>query len=283
MNLAEDIVRVIEATDATDGLAERVQELVHRVVGEGDLQDALTGRWLGHALHPMLTDLPIGFWTSAFTLDFVGGRRSRAAAQRLVGIGVLSALPAVASGATDWADTYGAERRVGLVHAALNTAAVACFAFSWNARRRGHQAKGVLWGLAGSAVATGGGYLGGHLTQRLGVGIDNTAFHEPPDRWVPTEPASEWADGEPRRVVVDGAPVAVVRDRGQWHALDARCTHRGGPLDEGTVRDGCVECPWHQSRFRLPDGAVARGPAAAPQPVLGVRVEADVVAVGPPD
>jgi nitrite reductase/ring-hydroxylating ferredoxin subunit len=196
---------------------------------------------------------------------------------------VLSALPAIASGAVDWADAYGAERRVGAVHAALNTAALTCFAFSWNARRRGRHAKGILLGLAGSAVATGGGYLGGHLTQRLGLGIDNTAFEAPPDHWVPTEAASEWTDGEPRRVDVDGTPVAVVRDRGQWHALDARCTHRGGPLDEGTVRDGCIECPWHQSRFRLSDGAVARGPAAAPEPVLGVRVEDDVVTVGPPD
>src|SRR6478609_1593350 len=157
MNPAEEIVGVIERTGATDAVAARLQGLVHQAVGRGDLQDALTGRWLGHALHPMLTDLPIGFWTSAFTLDLVGGRRGRAAAQRLVGLGVLSALPAIASGAADWSDTYGAERRVGTVHAALNTAALACFAFSWNARRRGRHAKGVLWGLAGSAVATGGG------------------------------------------------------------------------------------------------------------------------------
>jgi nitrite reductase/ring-hydroxylating ferredoxin subunit/uncharacterized membrane protein len=281
MDTPEAIVRVIETAQVTDGAAEKVQRLVRQAVGSGPLRDALTGRWLGHALHPMLTDLPIGFWTSAFTLDLIGGRASRAAAQRLVGLGVLSALPAIASGATDWSDTYGAERRVGAVHAALNATALLCFTASWAARRRGRNGRGILWGLAGSTVATGGGYLGGHLVQRLGLGVDNTTFDERPNTWVKTLPVSEWAEATPRRVDVHGTPVAVVRTRGTWHALAARCSHRGGPLDEGKVVDSCLECPWHGSRFRLVDGTLARGPAAAPQPVLGVRVERDVLEVGP--
>src|SRR6476619_231299 len=183
-----------------DGVS-RLLEQVTRVLPErGAVKDALTGRWLGHALHPMLTDLPIGFWTSAFTLDLLGGRKHRATSQRLVGIGVLSALPAIATGATDWSDATDEERRVGLVHAALNTAALACFTASWLARRRGRHARGVLWGLAGSTVATGGGYLGGHLTQRMGLGIDNTTFDDVPARWVATLPAAEWVDDVPRRV-----------------------------------------------------------------------------------
>lgn len=277
----EAVVREIEGLSALDGVSEHVQRLVRHAVGTETLRDALTGRWLGHAVHPLLTDLPIGFWTSAFTLDLIGGRRSRAASQRLVGLGVLSALPAIATGATDWSDTTEKERRVGVVHAALNTAALACFTASWLARRRGRHYRGVLYGLAGSAVATGGGYLGGHLVQRLGLGVDNTAFDARPDRWTPTLPAGEWMDDVPRRVDVDGTPVMVVRERGIWHGLDARCSHRGGPLDEGTVRNGCSECPWHGSRFRLRDGSVARGPAAAPQPVVGVRVHDDTVEVGP--
>lgn len=282
MQALESFVRGIESATAADAVAKPLARLVHRAVGRGDLQDALTGRWLGHALHPMLTDLPIGFWTSAFTLDLLGGRKHRATSQRLVGIGVLSALPAIATGATDWSDATDEERRVGLVHAALNTAALACFTASWLARRRGRHARGVLWGLAGSTVATGGGYLGGHLTQRMGLGIDNTTFDDVPARWVATVPAAEWVDGVPRRVVADGTAVMVVRERGVWHGLANRCSHRGGPLDEGTVRGGCAECPWHGSRFRLGDGTVERGPAAAPQPVVGVRVQDEVVEVGPP-
>ena len=280
MTTLEPTVRAIEQLGAADPVAKGLQHLVQRAVGTGPARDALTGRWLGHAVHPMLTDLPIGFWTSAFTLDLIGGRSSRAAARKLVGWGVLCAIPAAATGATDWSDATGAERRVGLVHAALNSAAVACFTASWLARRRGRTGRGILWGLAGSTVATGGGYLGGHLVQRLGLGVDNTTFDEAPDRFVPTLPASEWTESTPRRVDADGTPAVVVRERGVWHALDAHCSHRGGPLDEGTVRDGCIECPWHQSRFSLDDGSVVRGPAAAPQPVLGVRVRDDVVEVG---
>ncbi len=282
MEAVESLVRRVESAHAADRIAKPVQRLLRRAVERSGRKDMLTGRWLGHALHPMLTDLPIGFWTSAFTLDLLGGRKHRASAQRLVGIGVLTALPAIATGAADWADTTEEERRVGLVHAALNTAALACFTASWSARRRGQHGKGVFWGLAGSTVATGGGYLGGHLVQRMGLGVDNTTFDEPPTRWTPTMPASEWVDETPRRVVTGGLAVMVVRERGAWHGLDNRCSHRGGPLDEGTVRDGCSECPWHGSRFRLGDGTVARGPAAAPQPVVGVRVVDDVVEVGPP-
>jgi nitrite reductase/ring-hydroxylating ferredoxin subunit/uncharacterized membrane protein len=279
--MMEPAVRGIEALRAADPVAKVAQRVVQRAVGRGSARDALTGRWLGHSLHPMLTDLPIGFWTSAFTLDLVGGRGSRAAARRLVGFGVLCAVPAALTGATDWSDTTGKDRRVGLVHAGLNTAALACFTASWAARRRGRTGRGILWGLAGSTVATGAGYLGGHLVQRLGVGVDNTAFDEAPDDFVATLPVSEWTEGEPRRVDAHGTAVAVVRERGVWHALAARCSHRGGPLDEGTVRDGCIECPWHGSRFLLDDGSVRRGPAAAPQPLLAVRLCGDVVEVGP--
>jgi nitrite reductase/ring-hydroxylating ferredoxin subunit/uncharacterized membrane protein len=281
MTTLEVAVRGIERLRAADPVARAVQGVVRRAVGSGTARDALTGRWLGHAVHPMLTDLPIGFWTSAFTLDLLGGRSSRAAAQRLVGFGVLCALPAALTGATDWSDTTGRDRRVGLVHAALNSAALACFTASWMARRRGRTGRGIAWGLAGSTVATGGGYLGGHLVQRRGVGVDNTAFDEAPETYVATLPASEWTEGAPRRVDIHGTAVAVVRDRGVWHGLAARCSHRGGPLDEGRVVDDCLECPWHGSRFDLDDGAVRRGPAAAPQPVLDVRVCGDVVEVGP--
>jgi nitrite reductase/ring-hydroxylating ferredoxin subunit/uncharacterized membrane protein len=275
----EGVARRIEGLSAADGVAKQLQQFVHSSIGRGELRDALTGRRLGHAVHPVLTDLPIGFWTSAFTLDLVGGRRSRAAAQRLVALGVLSALPTAASGAADWSDTTGAERRVGLVHAALNTAAIACFAASWWARRRGRHRRGVLYGIAGSTVATGGGYFGGHMVQRLGLGVDHTTFVELPDEWTATLPASEWTDDAPRRVRAGVADVVVVRERGAWYGLAARCTHAGGPLDEGTVRDGCIECPWHGSRFRLDDGSVTRGPAFAPQPVVAVRVRDDIVEV----
>lgn len=277
--MLESLAHRVEEMSAADGFAKQIQRRVRDAIGSGGLRDALTGRWLGHAVHPVLTDLPIGFWTSAFTLDLIGGRRSRAAAQRLVGLGVLSALPTAASGAADWSDAIGRERRVGLVHATLNTAAIACFTASWLARRRGRNARGVLYGLAGSAAATGGGYFGGHLVQRLGLGVDNTAFDDLPGEWTPSLPVTEWRDDMPRHVDADGTAIVVVREGGAWYGLANRCSHRGGPLADGTVRDGCIECPWHGSRFRLRDGSVARGPAFAPQPAVAVRVRDDIVEV----
>ena len=273
------LVAQLGEQSALDGVAGALRERVAGIIGSGPVKDALSGTWLGHAVHPMLTDLPIGFWTSAFTLDLIGGRRNRAAAQLLVGLGVLAAIPTAASGAADWSETAGKETRVGLVHAALNTSALACFTASWLARRRGHHRRGVLYGIAGSAAATGGGFLGGHLVQRFGLAVDHTTFDELPGEWTATDPASAWSDGSPRRVDAGGVPVVVVRDGDIWYGLEARCTHAGGPLDEGEVRDGCVECPWHGSRFRLRDGSVARGPAFAPEPVAEVRVHDGVVEV----
>lgn len=277
--LLESAATCVEELNALDGVARQVQDLVHARLRNDAVRDALTGRWLGHAVHPVLTDLPIGFWTSAFTLDLIGGRRSRAAAQRLVLLGVLCALPTAASGAADWSDTTGRARRVGLVHASLNTAAIACFSASWLARRKGRHGRGVMLGLLGSAVATGGGFFGGHLVQRLGLAVDHTAFDELPSEWTPALPATEWVDDSPRRVSADGVDIVVVRHDGLWYALAAHCTHAGGPLDEGSVQDGCIECPWHGSRFRLIDGSVVRGPAFAGEPVVDVRVHDDVVEV----
>jgi nitrite reductase/ring-hydroxylating ferredoxin subunit len=275
----ETIADDVGALEALDTVARPVQDAVKARLGNELVRDALTGRWLGHSLHPVLTDLPIGFWTSAFTLDLIGGKRSRKASQRLVGIGVLCALPTAAAGAADWSDTTGPERRVGLVHAGLNTAALASFGATWLARRKGRHARGVFYGLDGSALATGGGFFGGHMVQRMGLAVDHTVFEELPDEWTATDPVSSWEDDEPRRVRAGGADVVVVRYRGIWYGLDARCSHAGGPLDEGGIDDGCVECPWHGSRFRLDDGSVVRGPAFTGQPVVAVRVRDDEVEV----
>lgn len=117
---------------------------------------------LGHPVHPALTDLPIGFWTGSFLLDLIGGPHQAVASRRLVAAGVLTALPTVAFGLGDLPDD-GQQRRVATVHAGANAAALVCYLGSWRARRRGHWARGVAMGLAGAAVASVGGYLGGAL------------------------------------------------------------------------------------------------------------------------
>ncbi|MBD0330974.1 MAG: Rieske (2Fe-2S) protein [Thermoleophilia bacterium] len=251
-------------------------------IGPGALKDALSGTWLGHALHPFLTDLPIGTWTSATLLDLIGGEDSERAAERLIGAGLLASLPTAVTGLTEWADTETSDtsvRRVGVVHAAANVAAVALFAASLAARRRGSRARGKQLGLAAMGALTVGGHLGGHLSYAKGVGVDQTTFQQRQTEWTRVLDDADLADGDHRAVQVDGVAVLVAREHGRLYALANRCVHRGGPLADGTFENGCVTCPWHGSTFRLADGSVVHGPAAYPQPVYDVRVEAGGVEV----
>ena len=123
----------------------------------------LQGEWLGHPLHPMLTDLPVGFWTSAWILDLFGGESGRRASQRLVGAGVMSVLPTALAGGADWTRRPRPDQRLGLLHAGAVAAATSVYAASWVARRRGSHRAGVVLGHVGAGLATFGGYLGGHL------------------------------------------------------------------------------------------------------------------------
>jgi len=156
--------------DAVDALARsstarRLSVPYERIAGaipRGTLDDVLRGRPLGHPLHPVLSDVPLGSWTAAVVLD-LGGRRYRDAARRLVGFGVLAAVPTALSGLADWRTTSDPARTVGGAHAALNSTALVLFAASWRARRHGHQAVGTLLALAGLGSAGTAGYLGGHL------------------------------------------------------------------------------------------------------------------------
>jgi nitrite reductase/ring-hydroxylating ferredoxin subunit/uncharacterized membrane protein len=272
----------VGAAAALDGPAEAVAGWIRGIVPRGPVKDALSGTPLGHALHPFLTDLPIGTWTSASLLDVVGGRAARPAAERLIAAGVLAAVPTAASGLNDWADTTPADegvRRVGAVHAVANVTALALHAASLAARRGERHGRGVALGMAGIGALAVGGHLGGHLSFAKGVGVDRTAFEAAPDEWTQVLGDAELAEGRLRGASANGQPIVLVRLRGRVHALADHCVHRGGSLSEGELVGDCVECPLHGSRFRLEDGSVERGPAAYPQPVYDVRVEQGQIAV----
>jgi nitrite reductase/ring-hydroxylating ferredoxin subunit/uncharacterized membrane protein len=273
--------RVGEAT-ALDGPAEAVAKWVRGIVPKGPVKDALSGTPLGHALHPFLTDLPIGTWTSATLLDVVGGRAARPAAERLIAAGVLAAVPTAASGLNDWADTTPADdgvRRMGAVHAVANVAALGLYAASLAARRRDRHGRGVAFGLAGIGALTVGGHLGGHLSYAKAVGVDQTAFESGPDEWTDVYDDGALPEGALRSAEVGGRKLVLARLRGEVHALADTCAHRGGALSDGELVGDCVECPLHGSRFRLDDGGVERGPSAYPQPVYEVRVADGRIAV----
>ena len=271
----------LEELEGLSRIATFVRPAVERLRQVPVLCDALSGRgWLDHPAHPAYVAGPLGLWTGAFLFDalrLVPRRRARRAAttiatrraaRTMTGAGVLAALPSAASGAHDWLDTDGAEQRLGVVHASCNLAATALYGVSWWQRRRGRHRLGVLLGLAGAAAMTAGGHLGGELAYRRGVGLNTTAFQTGPDDWRALLPAATLDDGRPHGILVDGVALVAVRGPGGGVAvLEDRCTHRGGPLHEGELHDGCIVCPWHASRFALADGSVVSGPASIPQPV----------------
>lgn len=258
-----------------DGIAGPVAKLAKRAAPPKSLaKDVLSGTWLGHPLHPMLTDIPIGSFTSANVLDLIGGTAGQRAADRLVDLGLLSAVATAAAGAADWSDTSGEEQRVGVVHAASNLAGVALYAASAVARRRGARGRATMLGLAGTTVMTFGGYLGGHLAWSRGVGVNNAFTQHPPTEWTDVLALDELADGTSRRVDADGAGVLLVRRGDDVVAIGSRCSHAGGPLEDGEIdaRACTVTCPWHQSELRLDTGAVVHGPATVPQVAYDTRI-----------
>lgn len=161
----------LEGAEEIDMLAGPLHRFVATLITRGAVKDGLHGVWLGHALHPVLTDLPIGFWTSGFVLDLFGGRRAEGAADALTALGVLTALPTAAAGLADWSDLDRPVRRTGTVHAAANVLATVLYLFSCVARLRGDRSRGVALGIAGATAATLGGFLGGHLVFRRGAGV----------------------------------------------------------------------------------------------------------------
>jgi nitrite reductase/ring-hydroxylating ferredoxin subunit/uncharacterized membrane protein len=271
----------LERLPALDGLARAVEAFWSRTLPAGKARDVLHGTSLGHPLHPALTDVAIGCWTSAVALDLLGGEETRKASRTLIGIGVLSAAPTAASGAADWLALGEADRprRVGAVHAVANGTATALYAASWLSRRRGHHTRGVALSTAATALASAGGYLGGHLAFRNAVGADRNADHDGVEDWTDVGNLRDLPMRQPVRRRVGNEDLLVYRIGSTVRVLAAACSHLGGPLEEGTVTDECVTCPWHGSTFALTDGAVVSGPATHPQPAYDVRVVGRTVQV----
>jgi nitrite reductase/ring-hydroxylating ferredoxin subunit len=273
--LIDDIGKI----EALDPLVAAVTKRVQNATQSALVKNALSGTWLGHQLHPLLTDITIGAWLSASAVDFAGSDAASDTARRLTALGNIAALPTMASGLADWSDTYGSDQRVGMVHAIGNTVALGLQMASYRARRRGNRGRGAMLSLAGLGVASASGYLGGHLVFARGVGVNHVAFEYRTSDWTDVAAADALEVDKPLRVDAGGVAVVVVKTEAGLFALSNRCVHAGGPLDEGELVDGCLKCPWHASMFRLEDGRATRGPATIAQPVWDVRVEAGRVEV----
>jgi nitrite reductase/ring-hydroxylating ferredoxin subunit len=273
----DPLIDRLESAAALDAPAKAIGSRIRSLIPAGAVKEAVSGTWLGHAVHPMLTDVVIGSFLSATLLDLVGGDDDGRARRRLVAAGIAAYPPTALTGGNDWADTEAADdgvRRAGLAHAATNAVALSLYAASLRSRRGGR-----LLRTAGAAALLTAGYVGGHLSFSRGVGPDQTVYDPGEQDWTAAGDLAALADGTPARMVAGDTPVLVLRRGDRIQAIHDRCSHRGCSLAEGEVDGEEIVCACHGSRFDLRDGAVRRGPATAPQPAFDVRVDAGRVMV----
>lgn len=233
--------------------------------GHRPIKNLLHGTFLGHPLHPLLTDIPIGAWTVATAcdvLDLCGIARHRDAADAAIVIGSLGSVAAAVTGLADWSDTKDEPRRLGMLHAVLNSAALTSYIVALIARRSGARRLGLFASFAGYGLVGLAGFVGGELAFGMQLGVKHTVIPvQPLPEFVRALDVATLTDGFMHAAQVNQLPVLVTRIDGKTRAVSGVCTHRGAPLAEGEQTGHCVRCPWHGSRFSLDDGHVEEGPA----------------------
>ena len=275
------IDRFLEGQRWLEPLSEALQRAAAAIfrgrAGRG-LKTLLNGTWLGHPLHPVLTDVPLGAWTLAILFDLVhlvnGSPAWPAAANVTIAVGILAALGAILTGYTDWSDTVDRERRVGISHGLLNLSATILYLVSLVLRLAGGPgalAVAVSW--IGYVAVLAAAYLGGELVFNIGTGVNHHTWEAPITEWTPAIRLSELAEGTLHKADVRGTPVLLRRTGTVICAIGNTCAHAGGPLDEGTIEGSRVICPWHASRFDLCTGAVKGGPATISQVRYETRIQ----------
>ncbi len=268
----------------TERLSDTLQNVIGVIVGSQRkpprrLKSLLNGTWFGHPLHPAITDVPRTAWmlTALFDIIWLISHTtwSAYAAFVTVIVGLFGALGAIVTGLTDWSDTYGAERRVGLNHAIFNACATILYLVSFILRLLAGPGDGiaaVILGFLGLASVIYAAYLGGDMVFTKGTGVNHTAWEASSEDYEAVLPLERVEENKLYRVTAAGVPVVLLRQGLQFYAISATCPHAGGPLDEGTLQGDVVECPWHGSRFCMRDGRVLTGPATVNAPRYDVRV-----------
>ena len=276
---------LIRAMDAQDGWVKPfgtwAHGLLNRLFGAmPSVRDFLDGRWLGHPLHAVLTDAPIGILFLVIVLDVLG---QPAAADITLGVGILAMIAAALAGFADYSDTDGTARDRATLHGTLMLTATVVYLVSL-AIRLGAGPDGsarsaaVVVSVLAFLVLTAGAYVGGDVVYVFGNMVSRHAFRGAGTKWIPMEPAETDADGS----IPEGRPIkaklginslVLIREGDRILALHETCAHAGGPLASGKLVDGQIECPWHFSRYRISDGHVTRGPSVYDQPAYEVRAK----------
>jgi len=269
--------------DAQDGwvkpLGTWAHDLLNRLFGSmPGVRDFLDGRWLGHPLHAVLTDVPIGILFLVIVLDVLG---QPVAADITLGVGILTLIAAALAGFADYSDTDGTARDRATLHASLMLTATVVYLVSLAIRLAGGpdgsaRSVAVVVSVLAFLVLSAGAYVGGDVVYVFGNMVSRHAFRGAGTKWIQVQPAETDADGS----IPEGRPVKaklginsliLIREGDRILALHETCAHAGGPLSSGKLVDGQIECPWHFSRYRMADGHVTRGPSVYDQPTYEVR------------
>lgn len=275
------IARIVESQTWLDNLGTPLQNWLLKLYGQPGqpsrrIKDVLNGTWLGHALHPVFTDIPIGAWSGTMLLDLAWLNDESEGVARGADIamvlGIVGSTAAAVTGVTDWSDLGGTDRRVGLMHGLLNGGILLTNIGSLALRLTGKRRAGIALSTIGYLASLFSAYLGGELVFAKGIGVNHDAWEGGSDDYVAVINVEDLVEGKLTRVDVAGIPAVLLKQGSSIYAIAAVCTHLAGPLDEGTCKDGVVTCPWHGSSFRMSDGAVVNGPAVYAEPAFAVRV-----------
>jgi nitrite reductase/ring-hydroxylating ferredoxin subunit/uncharacterized membrane protein len=282
-------VTIERAIERIPGLGEKggmVARAIHGAVlsgGDGvrTAVDVLHGIWLGHPLHPVLTDIPIGSWTLAMLCDLVAAQRGSDEAARMADtltiIGAVAAVPTAIAGVADYSAIDESAVAMATAHGLLNSAGLVLNLLSIRDRATGNRSRGVMLSAVAFGILNVSAWMGGEMVYRKRVGVDHSEATGGPDEWQSVLDATDLPERAPKRVEVAGAAVLLYRDGNEVYAIGAVCSHAGGPLDEGTFDGACVQCPWHDSVFDLRDGHVVHGPATFPEPAYDARVHGEKI------
>lgn len=268
---------VTRFVDAQARWSKPLGDVNHRLLGAvfhpiRPIQHFLNGTWLGHPVHAVITDVPIGALTVSIVADLIG---QPIVADVSMLLGVLAMVAAAVTGAADYAEVDGTARNRATVHSALMVVSLVLYGVSLLIRngQPSDRLVPIVLAVIAYLVLALGANIGGDLVYLIGTHVDRHAWRGAGTKWVKVDLGGlpDIPQGGPTKLKAGINELAVIREGDRILAVHAQCAHAGGPLAEGTVVDGRIECPWHGSRFRIDNGHVARGPAMYDQPAYEVR------------
>jgi nitrite reductase/ring-hydroxylating ferredoxin subunit/uncharacterized membrane protein len=275
--------RLIDSQRWLEPVADFLQKIVggtYKALGSPGtvLKSFNHGTWLGHPLHPVLTDIPLGAWTLAVLFDIIyifnRGQTWVSAADLTIFVGVLASLAVAVTGYTDWNETIDRERRVGVAHGLINTVVILLYIISLIVRvSGGSRGFAIVVAFIGYALLISAAYLGGELVFSIGTGVNHHAWQQVPEKFTRVMLEGQLNEGMLVRGLAGDTPILLYKKGDTVCAISETCSHAGGPLSEGEIVGNLVQCPWHASRFDLCSGAVKQGPATVSQVRYETRVQ----------